>query len=450
MRLNKVERNLFTILSVTVFLISLIFIEYINAYSYINFILFYLILVSPIFLLILDKRSYFLSPGVLILIAFAVYELLKIPFYFNIEIAKETALLSTNFIVTDFGKASFKYLSYTFIVVLSIIFFQFMSGQLLPFKVNEGLASQKFLKYLRTISFLFVSICFVFIFFKSGSNFLFLLSARSGNEDALLVKSGSYIFILLLMLCLVLSPLLIINKVKWSLPIYVSSCILLFLYTGSRGFIFYSIISCLFAYSYKIGRFPYRLGFMIFTVLLISFSILGIFRSTSGLDVIDHDVIESKKETSSIFNYQLQLRDESIFSNIEEIDEFYLSSVFTPITMLLPRSILGELKPRMIDGEIATVLWGRDDLGMPVNLSTELYLNFGFFGFIFLLPLLLVLNIIFNYTKKKGLIPIYISIMIMSQTFLSSKLVYAFQIIILILIISLLYNLMKRRRNVNF
>ncbi|MFA0030469.1 hypothetical protein AB4348_17935 [Vibrio breoganii] len=214
----------------------------------------------------------------------------------------------------------------------------------------------------------------------------------------------------------------------------VVSGIVSYLSTGSRGFLVYSILANLLAYIYDTKKMPTIRVFIIGVIIISSFSILGALRRNA--DTMDLSSIASSSESHSLSDYQGQMRDEVIFANLDEIgDEFYFKTIAMPVLSIVPRDLIGDLKPIMIDGLVARDIFGRYSVGFPVNISTEVLLNFGYCG-LFYASIIIIFTLIFqSWCIRQNLIPIYISFMVLSQTFLSSKLVFSTQLLFIFIFI---------------
>lgn len=404
--------------------------------------LFFIILITPLLALNLSPKLTIISPSILLSLAIMLYELPKFSYYLSFGNYQIRGLYSFVFEFNNVFDSSLTYLIYTIICVwfgiLSELILRSITKdpiKLPDVKLKTISRSNLLLKsiWLSSLFCLFLSI--VYLLISSKGDLLYFLTARAGNSDAQILKSSSYIFILMLMYCLCVSPYLITKKIRFSKVVLLISCIFMYLYTGSRGFIIYALVSLLFCKVYNEKKVPYFLLIGSVFLLLLMFSFMGVLRKESNEVNLDSMLNNEKSLSSStLSSYQLQLRDELIFSNIDKLDDFKLKSVFSPILMLFPRAILGDLKPKMIDGVVAKKVWGRDDVGLPINLSTELILNFGYGGFLYLLPLIGFLIKLQNISKNLNATELYISVMIISQTFLSSKLVYSFQIVVLIIL----------------
>lgn len=443
------EQITFLVVALSSFIIFSLNFRYYGLESLVNFVLYFIIICLPFSLLVFNKVT-IISPSFLITLAISMYELPKFPYYLDSNVVNLLSLKSHIYSVSYFPDSSIYYLSYTLLVCVFLFIFEFLilrtkkNSQNISIVVNKALN-----EYLTKTVFLCLGISTLYFLFVSKSDYLFLLSSRGGNEQAEVIKKESYFFIVIIIYSISILPGIIINKGRKYVSIFIFSSSLLYLYTGSRGFVVYGILSCLISWIYTYRKVPYKFITISLVIISLSFSLLGIVRKSTeelSLDNIKEEI--SSQEVSAFSSYQLQMRDELIFYNIDKIDDFYLSSVFSPVLMLLPRSLIGDLKPNMIDGELATKVWGRDDIGLPINLSTELIINFGFFGFLFLFPLIAFLLYLKDLSMRYGLIYFYISLMVFSQTFLSSKLVYTIQIIVIFFVFYFLYCCMKRIRKV--
>ena len=271
---------------------------------------------------------------------------------------------------------------------------------------------------------------FAIIAFLYGSqgDFGYFLKARLLDQEVIEVRGNYYIMVLIEKTMQFSSILLwhynrnvfFLNTRIW----YLSSIILLFLYTGSRGDIFYGIVA-LFVFKIFRGEKDLVLPFSFLAIIVFAvFPLLGFLRSATEFSTFDLG--------KNIFNYQSVLRDE--YSLIYYADGFeYFSLLLIPFHFF-PSIFLPFEKPVFIDGLIASEVFGIPNTGYPLNLNTEAYLNFGFF---FLLGYLLIL-IYYYFLKKLASsidVKLIVPLLIFLANFTSTKFIYVFQILIVLFVI---------------
>jgi hypothetical protein len=182
------------------------------------------------------------------------------------------------------------------------------------------------------------------------------------------------------------------------------------------------------------NRIKYIIPIAIITFL--SFSILGSIRNFANSDSISIENIIEKSENYSISNYQLQLRDEAVLEYYKNPPILYGSSYFAIFTSIIPRSILGDLKPEMLDGKIGKEVFRNYNSGYPIHPVTEGILNFGLLG----LFVLFILGFIYTHIIRSATnllsYSIFAYLILFSQTGYSTYWIYAFQYFIVIMIIS--------------
>ncbi|SEO26785.1 oligosaccharide repeat unit polymerase [Mucilaginibacter gossypiicola] len=411
---------------------------------YINLIFF--VLASRIF-------QYLYEPPVFFLIFSFVYEVLKFPYYFAYDTPKSlvdfTGLLNSKHGISDYyGSSAMMLLFHMFCITLLLITYVIFRKKITP-KTTEApvfrFKNSRILLVVIIIGMLFSAISLYRI---TGGNLLYLLSRRSGNAEASDALKDNFLVSFIASLVLVLIPMYLSIKLlekdkKWKrvLWIYVPGIVLLFLIAGSRGFAIYSIGTALILiFSFK--KVPIRVFLPAIPAIFVGFAVLGLLRRSS-------DTSESKfsenfaaqQEKSSqwyyeLANYQLQLRDEMVFSNLKSNDMLlglsYLNLVFFPI----PRTWIGDLKPEFIDAYVAETFWGRTDIGLPLNAMSEAYFNFGYFGIIVFFVFGLIMASITNYLTRKGSLmrqSLMITLMVYLQTWATTELVYVFEFLVFII-----------------
>lgn len=266
--------------------------------------------------------------------------------------------------------------------------------------------------------------------------------ARMLDSEALKLRSDSYIFILLSLFSLYTCVLLFKYRSSRYILIFLLASSLYYLFTGSRGAIFYSLLSVFFIKydALRVGLLSWT-GAAALVLLTLVFPFLGAFRS---LGIEQFEDLGHEISRFTLANYQGQLRDEHVIA-VESNGMF--GEVFSLIEwplIAIPSSLFpfGD-KPKMLDGFIAEYFFSLYDVGFPVNLPTEFFLNFGFLFVLFVPAYLLILNSMFYLIAKVH--PRYIvPFGFLLQTGTSSKLVYLLQCIILLVAFFLLFRLSKK------
>lgn len=386
-----------------------------------NLIFFLLLFFYPIFIYLSYKRldNFFLwfSAGALF------YELPKYQLYFN------------GFESLQLIESNLQYLAllHTFQIVNFILFYYQRSRNSI-FKID---AHNKFFEI--NGSFIYVLITFhiisiiAFIIGTQG-DIGYFLKARLLNVEVIEVRSNYYIPILIEKAMQFSSILLwhynkrvfFFNTRIW----YLSSILLLFLYTGSRGDIFYGIIAITTFEIFRSKRMITIQFALVALLMIVVFPILGYLRTATEFSTYD--------PTKDIFEYQSVLRDE--YSLIYYISGFEYLSLLTIPFHFFPSSFLPFEKPIFIDGIIAMEVFNIPNTGYPVNINTESYLNFGFFflfGYILVFIYYLILKRIACYIDVKLLLPLLIFL----ANFTSTKIVYGFQILVILLVIKIISNM---------
>lgn len=418
----------------------------------------YILCTLPLWLIVFfGKNLTFLSPSFFFSIAIAAYEIPKVPLLFDFEAALSNALLTTQVNFYNGYEGVLIYQVYTLICFGFFVFSEFLitavagvAGKDLQLEGDRPtgadslfISESKFLLYCCVVMY-FISLA-NFIFVANGDVFFFL-KARILDSASIKERADSYLFIIMLVFQLFIFPYIFRRISFFAVFAWSSVAILLFLYTGSRGFIIWGAISIMFCVLYRSER-KIRLASVVLMLplFIIFFGIAGYYRSVDAesfsLAAVDYNVIVER-----ITGYQGQLRDELVFSNIGHFSDYAGFSFFSPLLFLVPRSWLGELKPVMLDGDLAVSFWGLHDVGLPVHMSTELFLNFGTLGFVwsgFVVALALVLRNILVARKQPE---IFIAAMIFSQTLLSSKLIYVTQLLFIFVILHCAYRLLVFKR----
>lgn len=292
------------------------------------------------------------------------------------------------------------------------------------FKINERRALR-----LRNL----VVLLSLILFYKwSNGNIFYFLSRRLGNQDAQELVSSKYIFVLVNIWCIYFTGYQIIIKRKSrDIAILLIIYSYLFLFNGSRGVLAYSLAFILWGL-WREGIVKTRRIAPIVLIIGIGFSYLGLVRN--------RDENRSLEELSAS-SYQAQLRDEHTFNRWYDSNTFLLgTSYFNLVTFPIPRAVLGDLKPVMLDGVIAKRVFGRDDLGMPVHPVTESFINFGYLGLVIFVAFGVILKFIDNIKAKADFYPIAFSLFL-SSTLFSTYIIYALQFLVVHMFLTFIINL---------
>lgn len=278
-----------------------------------------------------------------------------------------------------------------------------------------------------------------FLVFIADLNFLYFFARRLGDDNIQGIVSSNYFFVLLINIS-ILFQVITITKSYSNLKLisFLTSLTMVFLFTGSRGYILLPILYIIIdVFSKK--RIIYILPIII--VAFFSFSILGSVRSFDNSDVISVESIMEKSDKFSIDEYQMQNRDLEALKYYEDRALFYGSSYMAIFTSFIPRSILGDYKPDMLDGKIGSEVFRNYNSGFPLHPVTESVLNFGVIG----LFILFIMGAIFSnfIASSSSLLSHSVSgyLLLFTQTGYSTYCVYAFQYTICVFFISLLTRL---------
>lgn len=440
----------------TIYCFVSLYINSANIYHYFQTILFLTLCYMICVYIFLKKNIYYIDPILLFLVSIVLYELPKLGWYIDnisdIQIAKYT-LSSFLYSNVDYSNGSLWYLIHLNLccfIILSCGLIYKNKNKKYDFKVD--ICRVDLFWYYTLIC----SCAFFIILYMSKFDIFFFLSARQGNDEAKNIRNGLYVLTVLVFTAQVLFIQVYENQDKIiyklvTIFLFILMCFLSYIITGSRGFSIYSILSVLIYFTQKKGFINWKQLLTLAICFIITFSLLGIIRNTNSNDITFDSIINSysNKKDESLGDYQMQLRDELIFDKANTIDNYYFDFYISPLTAMLPKNIIGDLKKPMIDGVIARDIWGRYNIGLPVNSNTEAFLSFGALGIIFFIPFGLFLNYLFyNFFMKKKLISIYLPLMILSQTFLTSKLFFVIQIVIVISFLFFLSKLMSSVRAV--
>lgn len=278
-----------------------------------------------------------------------------------------------------------------------------------------------------------------FLVFIADLNFLYFFARRLGDDNIQGIVSSNYFFVLLINIS-ILFQVITITKSYSNLKLisFLTSLIMVFLFTGSRGYILLPILYIIIDIFSK-KRIIYILPITI--VAFFSFSILGSVRSFDNSNVISVESIMENSDKFSIDEYQMQNRDLEALKYYENRALFYGSSYMAIFTSFIPRSILGDYKPDMLDGKIGREVFRNYNAGFPIHPVTESVLNFGIIG----LFVLFIMGTIFSnfIASSSSLLSHSVSgyLLLITQTGYSTYCVYAFQYTICIFFISLLTRL---------
>ena len=416
---------------------------------YINLI--FLVLSSSIF-------NYLYEPPVFFLIFAFIYEFLKFPFYFGFSSPENfvsfSGLLNSKHRVADYYGSAALMLIYEIICIATLLIAYLLVRKNIK-KIDFNLPIYKF-KNAGSIIFVVIllgTFSALYLYKVTGGNFLYLLSRRSGNSDALKLLKDNFLLSLFSNLILVLIPLYLSTKLldgskNWKrvLWLYLPAIILSFLITGARGFTIYSIgTTLILIFSFK--KIPIRVFLPFIPLLFIVFAVLGLLRRSSNTSKgnFSDNIQEQKTMNDSWYyelaSYQLQLRDELVFSNLQSSDllfgESYLNLVFFPI----PHDWIGDNKPQFIDAYVAETFWGRTDIGLPLNSMTESYFNFRYFGILIFIIMGAIMASITNSLTRVGNLmrqSLVIILLVYAQTWSTTELVYIFQFLVFIVPLMLL------------
>lgn len=424
-----------------------------SLYSWIQAILFVLMMTVILLYITFRKDITYIDPVLLLFVAIFLYEIPKLLWYLGFYSegkVQASVLNSFNIKNVDYVNGSTWYLIYTIIAMLIVLISSSFNFKIENADKHSSLpnTSIRFYSYI-LLSFL------VFILFLYGTDgeLLYFLSARQGDLGAKDLRDSFYFLTAISISMLFLFIYVYIYQVSLVKKIFLSFCfifisIIVFLITGSRGFIVYGVISYFIYLINESGDIPWAKIILLTIVVTISFSVMGILRNIP-IDNLSIDSIavfySENNDSQSLNEYQMQLRDELIFDSIDVIEPYYFDFILSPITSIVPKSLIGSFKMPMIDGVIAKDIWGRYDIGLPVNVSTETFLSFKFIGLVFFIPLGLFLRLFYIYmVEKNNLTYVYIPIMILSQTFLTSKLFFVIQVTIVMIIFILINKLFEK------
>jgi oligosaccharide repeat unit polymerase len=411
---------------------------------YINLIFF--ILSSSIF-------NYLYEPPVFFLIFDFIYEFLKFPFYFGYNTPENfvsfSGLLNSRHRVTDYYGSAALMLLYD-ILCVSTLLIVYLTFRKQHQKIDFRFPTYKFINAGVIVLVVVLAGIFsaIFLYKITGGNFLYLLSRRSGNSDALKLLKDNFLLSLFSNLILVLIPLYLSTKLldgskNWKrvLWLYLPATILSFLITGARGFTIFSIgTTLILIFSFK--KVPIRFFLPFIPILFVVFAVLGLLRRSSNTNKGKlSDNIEAQQALNNswyyeLASYQLQLRDELVFSNLQSSDllfgQSYLNLIFFPI----PRDWIGDSKPQFTDAYVAETFWGRTDIGLPLNSMTESYFNFSYFGILVFVVMGSIMATITNSLTRSGNLmrqSLMIILMVYAQTWATTEIVYIFQFLFFII-----------------
>ena len=148
----------------------------------------------------------------------------------------------------------------------------------------------------------------------------------------------------------------------------------------------------------------------------------------------------------NISKYQLQLRDEMVFSKTNFSNAILGKSYLNLFTFFIPRSVLGDYKPRFLDSYTSEEFWYIENIGLPLNIYGESYFNFYIFGFFIFIIIgafaAKITNLITRY-KNDYLVLIFIIIMTLLQFWSTTNFVYVLQLLFIFYISNLIFRFVK-------
>tara|TARA_X000000950_G_scaffold28172_1_gene30365 strand:+ start:7210 stop:8406 length:1197 start_codon:yes stop_codon:yes gene_type:complete len=388
------------------------------------FLIISLTIISVLGLLIhiyVDKYSPLIYP----LIFWFIYELPKMEYYFFHEITLY----------------DIKY--YIFIIIGAILYFSGILFNILLIKKRNKqnlILFKNFNTFKRISSFLFLVtlIWFAYIFItKADFNLLYFFARRLGDDEIQQLVSSSYLFVVLFNVSILFQTIILTESFsKTRLLKFMVSLSLIFLFTGSRGYVLLPTLFILITLFIRGRRIFYIIPVLIITIL--SFSILGSLRSFNDQDNFSLESLIDKSDSFSINEYQLQNRDVAALKYYENRPLMYGSSYMAVFTSFIPRSVLGNIKPEMLDGKIGRDVFGNYYAGFPVHPVTEALLNFGYAGILVLFILGFLFTQIIKSCSDLLSYSIFSYLLLFSQTGYTTYLLYSFQFFILIMLISFL------------
>lgn len=408
---------------------------------YLVFIL--VILRSGIFKYVYEAPIYFL------LFSF-IYEFLKFPYYLGfdtpIRLVAASDLLSARYKVSDYYSDSIVLLMFQMVCIM-IMIGAYSSFRKFKTLYYDSITYFKKEKRILIAMALMAIYCAISVYKVSGGNILFLLSRRSGNEEAHDVLKDNYLISLFSDVILVLVPIYISIKLlknenwKRALFLYLPAAALSFLISGSRGFTIYSIITTLLLLS-SFNKVHIRTLLPSIPFIAIAFGLLGLLRHSA--DTSENSVSENFRNQKSangawylaLSSYQTQLRDEMVMDHLTSSNMIYGASYMNLVTFPFPRAVLGDLKPDFQDYYVATLFWDRKDIGLPVSATTEAYLNFGYGGlFVFaIMGAIMALITNFLHNKRNNFYTcVGIVLLIYAGGWETTNLVYVLQILTILL-----------------
>jgi oligosaccharide repeat unit polymerase len=377
---------------------------------------------------------------------------LKFPFYFAYDtptnFVNNAGLLNSKHVVADYYGSAAVMLLFQMACIGMLMASYLLFRKNIVRKIVDNL-EYKFRNSGIIIFFIFAAGLFsaISLYRITGGNFLYLLSRRSGNTEAFQLLKDNFLIALFSNLILVLIPLYLSTKLlekskrwKWVFWLYIPAILLSFLITGARGFTIYSIgTSLIMIFSFK--KVPIRVFLPFIPFLFVGFAVLGLLRRSSDTTNSKFsENIENQRDKSGqwyyeLSNYQLQLRDEMIFSNLTSSNALYGQSYLNYLFFPIPRAWIGDLKPEFTDAYVAHTFWGRDDIGLPLNSMSEAYFNFGFFGLLVFVVLGIVMASITNSLTSKADVlrqSLTIILLVYAQTWATSEVVYILEFIFII------------------
>ena len=361
-------------------------------------ILFMVYVYTILFILRSNMIKYVFEPPVFFLGFSLSYEFLKFPYYFGYKrpevFAESLTLFNSYYKVADYHTTSTFLLLFQLVCIGTLLFAYASVNKRKISAFNQQLVV---LKDRKIILFIVAGIIvgYIGLYFVSGGNILFLLTRRAGNAEAWSVLKSNYLVSLLSSCMLFSIPILIGIRIFSNRPwkklffLYVPVLVLYYLITGARGNIVYSILAMTVLLVCR-GSVSVTRSALIGLMMIILFGALGFLRRSMSDTSSLFTNLQSRSEVESewyfeITNYQLQLRDEMVFANLNRVGQLWGETYLNIVFFAVPRSIAGDLKPQFIDEVVSKKFWNRDDIGLPLNAMGEAYLNFGVGGiFVFL------------------------------------------------------------------
>ncbi|WP_413666312.1 O-antigen polymerase [Mucilaginibacter sp. Mucisp86] len=395
--------------------------------------------------------KYVYEPPIFFLFFSFIYEFLKFPYYFGYtsigKLVDASLLGASKFRISDYYANSAFLLLYQAICIAVLLICYFLvvkRKSKVPVIKKVSITKDTFL----------VAICAIFLvgstvalYSITGGNLLFLLTRRSGNEEASKILQSNYLVAFSTAFVLIIVPVLIGFRVFSNRPwkkllfIYLPAIILEYIISGGRGFIIYSLAALFTIFSSKPGfSISITKIAMVGGSAIMLFSILGLvrrsFSDTSNIlnNIKDQSEVEDEWYYE-LSGYQLQFRDEMVFENASKAGFLLGDSYLNLVTFAFPKSLLGDAKPDFIDLDVVRNFWGRDDVGLPLNSMTESYYNFSFFGILIFLLFGFVMARITQWLANNQSVVykcIVVVLLFYAETWSTTYLVYVLQTLIVV------------------